>query len=176
MELIRIGTEITMVDEDITQLKIGTYQVGIIGLKEAVTELTSSLANAPDQEIAIELIRRLSKKNYIPEKSKPDYARALVREFRRQLGQPIQEEKPAGLVIKVLGQGCNSCRELTQRIMDIMSELNLAADLEHITDIKEIARYRVMGIPALIINGKTLSVGSVPSKKQLTNWLLQAKD
>ena len=138
-------------------------------------ELTSSLAKAPDEEIAGELIRRLSKKNYIPEKSKPDYARALVREFRRQLGQPIQEEKPAGLVIKVLGQGCNSCRELTQRVMDVMSELNLAADLEHVTDIKEIGRYRVMGIPALIINGKILSVGSVPSKKRLADWLKQAK-
>jgi len=165
-----------MVDEEITQINLGAYQVGIIGLKEAVTELVPSLANAPDQEIGGELIRRLSIKNYIPEKSKPDYARALVREFRRQLGQPIQEEIPAGLVIKVLGQGCNSCRELTQRVMDIMSELNLAADLEHVTDIKEIARYRVMGIPALIINGKTLSVGSVPSKKQLTNWLKNAGD
>ena len=164
-----------MVDEEITQLKIGTYQVGIIGLKEAMAELASTLAEASDQEVAEELIRRLSKKNYIPEKSKPDYARALVREFRRQLGQPIQEEKPAGLVIKVLGQGCNSCRELTQRVMDVMSELNLAADLEHVTDIKEIGRYRVMGIPALIINGKILSVGSVPSKKRLADWLKQAK-
>ena len=160
-----------MVDEDTTQLNIGTYQVGIIGLKEAVTELASVLAKAPDEEIAEELIRRLSKKNYIPERAKPDYSRALVREFKRQLGQPVQEEKPAGLVIKVLGQGCNNCRELTQRVMDIMSELNLAGDLEHVTDIKEIARYRVMGVPALIINGKILSVGPVPSKKQLTNWL-----
>ena len=165
-----------MVDEEITQLKVGAYQVGIIGLKEAVAELASPLASAPDQEIAEELIRRLSKKNYIPEKSKPDYARALVREFRRHLGQPIQEEKPAGVVVKVLGQGCNNCRELTQRIMDVMTELNLPADLEHVTDIKEIARYRVMGSPALIINGKVMAVGSVPSKKKLIEWLKQAGD
>ncbi len=163
-----------MVDENITQLNIGAYQVGIIGLKEAVTELASVLAKAPDEEIAEELIRRLSTKNYIPEKSKPDYARALVREFRRQLGQPVQEEKPDGLVIKVLGQGCNNCRELTQRVMDIMSELNLAGDLEHVTDIKAIAQYGVLGSPALIINGKALAVGSVPNKKQLADWLKQA--
>jgi hypothetical protein len=60
--------------------------------------------------------------------------------------------------------------------MDVMSELNLAADLEHVTDIKEIGRYRVMGIPALIINGKILSVGPVPSKKKLADWLKQAGD
>ena len=164
-----------MVDEDITQLNIGTYQVGIIGLKEAVTELASPLAKASDQEIAEELISRLSKKNYIPEKAKPDYSRALVREFRRQLGQPVPEEKPAGLVIKVLGKGCNNCRELTQRVMEVMSELNLAGDLEHVTDIKAIAQYRVLGSPALIINGKIVSVGPVPSKKQLADWLKQAK-
>jgi hypothetical protein len=164
-----------MVDEDITQLNIGTYQVGIIGLKKALTELASPLAKASDQEIAEELISRLSKKNYIPEKAKPDYSRALVREFRRQLGQPVPEEKPAGLVIKVLGQGCNNCRELTQRVMEVMSELNLAGDLEHVTDIKAIAQYRVLGSPALIINGKIVSVGPVPSKKQLADWLKQAK-
>ena len=100
--------------------------------------------------------------------------RALVREFRRQLGQIVPEEKTEGLVIKVLGQGCANCRELTRRIMDIMSELNLAADLEHVTDIKEIARYGVLGSPALLINGKVLSVGTVPSKKQLADWLKQA--
>jgi hypothetical protein len=164
-----------MVDEDITQLNIGSYQVGIIGMKEAVTELASPLAKASDQEIAGELIRRLSKENYIPEKAKPDYSRALVREFRRQLGQPVPEENSAGLVIKVLGQGCNNCRELTQRVMEVMSELNLAADLEHVTDIKTIAQYRVLGSPTLIINGKILSVGPVPSKKQLADWLKQAK-
>jgi hypothetical protein len=163
-----------MVNEEITQLNLGSYQVGIIGMKEAMVELASSLADASDQEVAEALILRLSKKNYIPEKSKPDYARALVREFRKHLGLPVPEEKPAGLVIKVLGQGCNNCRELTQRIMDVMSELKLAGDLEHVTDIKAIARYGVLGSPGLIINGKVLSVGSVPGKKQLADWLKQA--
>jgi len=165
-----------MSDDDLLQINVSGRPVGILGFKAVFKELAPTLAQSNDDVLAQELVTRLSMKNYIPEKVKAEYGKALVREFRRQLGQPIQEEKPTGLVIKVLGQGCNSCRELTQRIMDIMSQLNLAADLEHVTDIKEIARYRVMGIPALIINGKTLSVGSVPSKKQLTNWLKNAGD
>ena len=165
-----------MSDDDLLQINIAGRPIGILGFKAIFQELAPTLAQSNDDVLGQELVTRLSKTNYIPEKVKAEYGKALVREFRRQLGQPIQEEKPAGLVIKVLGQGCNSCRELTQRVMDIMSELNLAADLEHVTDIKEIARYRVMGIPALVINGKILSVGSVPSKKQLTNWLKKARD
>ena len=165
-----------MSDDDFLQINIAGRPIGIIGFKAVFEELAPTLAQSTDDVLAQELVTRLSRKNYFPEKVKAEYGKALVREFRRQLGQPIQEEKPAGLVIKVLGQGCNNCRELTQRIMDVMTELNLAADLEHVTDIKEIARYRVMGSPALIINGKVMAVGSVPSKKQLIEWLKQAGD
>ena len=165
-----------MSDDDLLQINISGRPIGILGFKAVFEELAPTLAQSTDDLLAQELVTRLSKKNYIPEKVKAEYGKALAREFRRQLGQPVPEEKIEEVVIKVLGQGCNTCRELTQRIMDVMSELNLAADLEHVTDIKEIARYRVMGIPALIINGKTLSVGSVPSKKQLTNWLKNAGD
>jgi small redox-active disulfide protein 2 len=161
--------------DDLLQITISGRPVGILGFKAALEELTPTLAQATDDALAQELVGRLSKQNYIPEKVKAEYGKALVREFRRQLGQPVQEEKPAGLVIKVLGQGCNNCRELTQRIMDLMSELNLSVDLEHVTDIRAIAQYGVLGSPALIINGKVLAVGTVPSKRQITEWIKQAR-
>jgi|WetSurMetagenome_2_1015567.scaffolds.fasta_scaffold535892_1 hypothetical protein len=160
--------------EDLIQITIAGRPIGILGFKAVLEELGPSRSQAPDDLLAGELLARLSKTNYIPETVKAEYGKALVREFRRQLGQPVPEETPKGLVIKVLGQGCSNCRELTQRIMDIMSELNLAADLEHVTDIKAIARYGVLGSPALVINGKVLSVGSVPAKNQLIEWLKQA--
>jgi hypothetical protein len=163
-----------MENEDILRITIGGHPVGIIGFKAVLKDLGNTLAQSPDDLLAGELLARLSKTNYIPETVKTEYGKALVREFRRQLGQPVPEETPKGLVIKVLGQGCSNCRELTQRIMDIMSELHLAADLEHVTDIKAIACYGVLGSPALVINGKVLSVGSVPAKNQLIEWLKQA--
>ena len=163
-----------MNNDDLLQINIAGRPIGILGFKAVLEALAPTLAQATDEVLAQELVTRLAKQNYIPEKVKAEYGKALLREFRRQLGQPVQEEKPAGLVIKVLGQGCNNCRELTQRIMDVLSECNLAADLEHVTDIKAIAQYGVLGSPALIINGKVLSVGSVPGKKQLTDWLKQA--
>lgn len=159
--------------DDLIQINVSGRSIGILGFKMVLEELGATLAQASDEHLAGELLSRLSKKNYIPETVKAAYGQALVREFRRRLGQPVPEEKNQGLVIKVLGQGCPNCRELTQRIMDIMSELKLAADLEHVTDIKAIAQYGVLGSPGLIINGQVKAVGSVPSKNQLAEWLRQ---
>lgn len=160
-----------MDNEAIIQIKIGSFQVGIVGLKEVMADLASSLAQVPDEEVERTLIQRLSRKNYIPEKAKDEYGQALLREFKRFLGQPVTETEPAGLVIRVLGQGCANCQALSQRIMEVLSELNLAADFEHVTDIKEIARYGVMQSPALVINGNVVARGTVPNKSQLTEWL-----
>jgi small redox-active disulfide protein 2 len=156
---------------DITPIQIGNFQVGLIGLKEVMAELASSLSDASDEEMAGALIQRLSPKNYIPEKAKPEYGRALVREFRIFLGQEIPPDREAqGLVIRVLGQGCANCHALSQRIMQVLAELKLAADFEHVTDIKEIARYGILQSSALLINGKIIAKGSVPNKSQLIEW------
>ena len=48
------------------------------------------------------------------------------------------------------------------------------ADIEHIRDLKEIDRYGVTGISAPIINGKVKSVGKIPTKRQLAEWLADA--
>ena len=73
--------------------------------------------------------------------------------------------------IKVLGLGCPQCDGLEQELMQVMAEINLMADIEHVRDIKEIGKYGVMGMPALIINGKVKSVGRVPQKNKLIEWL-----
>jgi protein-disulfide isomerase len=58
--------------------------------------------------------------------------------------------------------------------MAVMAEMNLPADIEHVTDIAEIGSYGVMGTPALIVNGAVKSVGSIPSKVKLKTWLTEA--
>ena len=78
------------------------------------------------------------------------------------------------LEIKVLGMGCAQCHSLTQTVMELLTELNCPANLDHVTDIKEIARYGVMGTPALVINGKIVMVGRVPPRNQLKAWLIDA--
>ena len=99
------------------------------------------------------------------------YSRAFVREFRKHVGQPFVEEKSGLLEIKVLGAGCTVCDGIENQIMEALAETGLAADLEHIREADRIAEYKVKTTPALIINGKVVGGGAVPSKDQIHNWL-----
>ncbi|MCP4683478.1 MAG: thioredoxin family protein [Desulfobacterales bacterium] len=120
-------------------------------------------------------MKRICKKNYIPSSVKETYAKAFLREFKKLLGKPYEEEPSTGTEIKVLGQGCARCNKLMQELMEVAAEIDLQASMEHITDIKEIGTYGVMGMPALLINDKVMSVGQVPAKSKLTEWLMEVK-
>ncbi len=161
--------------KDITKIKIGKFDISIIGIRQLVAEMAQTHADETDAEVARFMMERLSRDNYIPGAAKEEYASAFVREFRKYTGQPFQDEAPEGLEIKVLGMGCAQCHSLTQTLMELLTELGLPASLDHVTDIKEIARYSVMGTPALIVNGKIMAVGRVPPRKQLKEWLIEAE-
>ena len=62
-----------------------------------------------------------------------------------------------------------------QEVMQVLAEMRLSADIIHVRDIKEIGKYGVMGMPALIINGEVKSVGRIPPKFKLLEWLTDAK-
>jgi len=163
-----------MSSDEITQIKIGNNRTGIIGLKLALMEVAEAFAVQSDEEIRNELLKRLVERNYIPESSKEEYGNAFLREFKKFTGRPIENTGPEGLEIKVLGPGCARCNQLEQDLMAVLAEMNLPADIEHVTDIAEIGGYGVMGTPALIVNGAVKSVGSIPPKTKLKQWLQDA--
>jgi len=162
-----------MSPDEITQIKIGNNRIGIVGLKLVLAAVAEVSASQSDEDIGIELLKRLAKRNYIPESSKAEYGRAFLREFKKFTGRPIENSGPDGLEIKVLGPGCARCNQLEQDLMAVMAEMNLPADIEHVTDVLEIGSYGVMGTPALLINGAVKSVGSIPSKAKLKIWLTE---
>jgi small redox-active disulfide protein 2 len=163
-----------MSSNEITQIKIGKDRVGIIGLKLVLTEVAETSAAQADEEIRTELLKRLAMRNYIPESSKGEYGDAFLREFKKSTGRPVENSGPQGMEIKVLGPGCARCNQLEQDLMAVMAEMNMAADIEHVTDIAEIGSYGVMGTPALIVNGTVKAVGSIPPKAKLKQWLQDA--
>lgn len=69
--------------------------------------------------------------------------------------------------IQVLGIGCARCQELEQRVRDTLAEMNLAAEVEHIKDLKKFAAMGVFMTPGLVVDGKVVSQGKVPSKDEL---------
>ena len=163
-----------MAEHDVTQISVGGDRVGIIGLKSVLEAVAREFKERPDEEIKAELIKRLGRSNYIVPSAEAAYAAAFFREYKKFIGEPIPEDPAGALQIRVLGPGCPSCDKLEKDLMAVMAELNLPADLDHVRDVKEIACYGVMGNPALVINGKVVAVGRVPSKNQLKEWLRTA--
>ena len=157
-------------------IKVGPNKVGLRGLDQAVEEMAADWAARPDEEIGMELARRMQKLNYIPDAALDKYAKALAGHFRRETGSaPSGDGAPDSgvLEIRVLGRGCAQCTRLTQSAMEAVAQLGLAADVEHVTDIKEIASYGVVGSPALLIGKKAVAVGHVPPKERIIKWLEQ---
>jgi quercetin dioxygenase-like cupin family protein len=160
-----------MTSPKVTQVRISNYKVGIVGFKEALEEISEQYAGKSDDAIADELLKCLSKSNYIPENAQNMYRQAFIRELRKFLGQPFENEGSRGLEIKVLGEGCLVCDSLENKVMAVLTDMGLPADLEHVRDKEEIIEYNVRGTPALMINDKVVSVGKEPSTGQIIKWI-----
>jgi small redox-active disulfide protein 2 len=163
-----------MTEREVTQIMVGGQRIGIIDLKPALEEVARDFAGRPEAEIKAALMERLGRSNYIVEKARAGYEEAFYREYRKLVGDPLPGDPAGPLQIKVLGPGCPECDRLERDLMAVMAELDQPADLEHVRDIQQIACYGVMGSPALVVDGKVMAVGRVPSRTQLKQWLRAA--
>jgi len=80
------------------------------------------------------------------------------------------------LNIKVAGSGCPSCQRLEQLCREVISEANIEAEIEKITDLYQFQELGVMMTPGLLLNGKVVSAGKIPTKETLEKWITTAND
>jgi len=73
--------------------------------------------------------------------------------------------------IKILGSGCPRCKEVEKRTIDALAEMNIAADVQKVTEMKKIMEYKIMATPGLVMNGKVVCFGRIPSKEEIRNWI-----
>jgi len=73
--------------------------------------------------------------------------------------------------IEILGTGCAKCNLLEQTAKSAADKLGLSYELEHVRDINEFAKRGVMFTPALIVDGRVLSAGKVPSESEMSRLL-----
>jgi hypothetical protein len=165
-----------MTEKDVTQIRVNGHLIGLVGLQGAMAEIARNRIGKTDETIQNTLIDRLSVKNYIPASAGKFYGPALLREFKKFLGEPVTDEPSAGLQILILGEGCPRCHEMERIVLELLSEMNLPAGVDHVTEPLEIAKYGVMGTPALVIGGRVVWVGSVPPKSRLKQWLEEARE
>jgi len=77
--------------------------------------------------------------------------------------------------IKVLGTGCANCKMLEKTVINALSEMDFAADVEKVEDIQKIMSYGIMRTPGLVINGKVVLSGRVPSIKEIKEIIANNK-
>jgi hypothetical protein len=163
-----------MAKDEVKQIMINGHLVGIIGLNDIIIKIAKNQPGKSDEDIKNILLHEIIANNYVPPSALAAYGYALLREYKITQGFPVAEEPSQGLNIAVLGIGCTRCTQLENDVRDLLSEMKIAADLHHITDLKEIAHYGVLGSPALVINNKVMSVGEVPPKSKIRQWIIEA--
>ena len=71
--------------------------------------------------------------------------------------------------VKILGSGCAKCNQLEKNTLTALNEMNIKADVEHVTDFAKIAAYGVMATPALMLDDKVISMGRVLTVEDIKN-------
>jgi len=75
------------------------------------------------------------------------------------------------LKIVILGADCSKCCKLYDRVQKIVHDNGLVASIEKITDTYKIIAYGIYSVPALVINNKVVSKGSVPSETEIIKFI-----
>ena len=73
--------------------------------------------------------------------------------------------------IKVLGPGCPKCKKAETIVKEAVTESGVDATVEKVTDVMQIAHFGVFGTPAVIVDGDVKSVGKIPKKEDVVEWI-----
>jgi len=73
--------------------------------------------------------------------------------------------------IKILGSGCSKCKTLEKLTREVVEQNGIDASISKVEDIMEIMKYGVMATPALVVDGKVMIKGRVPSSAEIKEVL-----
>jgi len=73
--------------------------------------------------------------------------------------------------IKVLGSGCSRCHKALEVVQKEVSDNDVDANIEYVTDIMKIMEYNIMSTPAIVVDGVVKLKGAVPSEADVKKLL-----
>lgn len=73
--------------------------------------------------------------------------------------------------IKVIGSGCDKCDTVYANTLAAVKSLGLDAEVEKVEDLIEIVMLGVMTVPAIMVDGRLVSVGRVLKEKEIAKLL-----
>jgi small redox-active disulfide protein 2 len=75
------------------------------------------------------------------------------------------------LTVKILGSGCANCKKLEAVAREAASEAGITAEFVKVTDMGQILEYDLLSTPGLMVNGKVVASGRIPTKAEIQGWL-----
>lgn len=93
----------------------------------------------------------------------------------RESLEKAEAAKAEGADVKVLGSGCAKCIALEVATKAALERLGMDPTVDHVTDFAQIAAYGVMTTPALVIDGKVVSLGKVLKTDEIVKLLQNAR-
>ncbi len=73
--------------------------------------------------------------------------------------------------IEVLGPGCENCKRLEANVREAVMMAGVEAEIIKVTVYAEIAAHGILSTPGLVIDGKVVSAGRIPSAGDIAVWL-----
>ena len=97
-------------------------------------------------------------------------------------GREVVNIKILGFTCNVcLGPKCTVCQKLSDTTKEVVGELGIDASIEEVKDILTIARYPglkgccLLNVPGLVVNGRLVCAGRLPSKEEVTQFIINAR-
>jgi hypothetical protein len=86
--------------------------------------------------------------------------------------------KSGGEIMKkiqiISASNCNNCELLYNVVSTIVKSKNIPAEVEKIIDVRELAKYKTMKTPVLVVDGKVKHVGTpIPAPQTITELITQ---
>ncbi len=72
--------------------------------------------------------------------------------------------------VKVLGTGCANCRNTIALIEQVAKDKGVPVSVTKVEEMRDIVGYGVMSTPGVVIDGKVVHAGGVPSRAKVEQW------
>jgi len=102
-----------MEEKDYRLVLVGNRHVGLIGVKAIFEELKPQRGK-PESLLKEMLVESAGKKNYIHDSTRTKYEETLLHEFKRFVGEKVEEERVKFPQASVPDPGCHSCNKFEQ--------------------------------------------------------------
>ena len=74
--------------------------------------------------------------------------------------------------VKVLGTGCATCRNTIKLLETVAREKGVEIRLEKVEEPRDIMGYGILATPGVVIDGRVVHAGGMPSRQKVEGWLV----